>query len=104
MDNPNKNWYALHVYSGQELKVQSYIMNEVVRSKLEDKFSEVLVPQENIVEMKDGKKVVKTKNFFPGYVLAEMVLDKDTQHLVLSTPGVINFLGSQHSPQVVHPN
>ena len=102
MENPNKNWYAVHVYSGQEQKVRSYLLNEVVRSKLEDKVSEILVPQENIIEMKDGKKVVKTKKFFPGYVLAEMVLDKDTQHLVLNTPGVINFLGNQNSPQVVH--
>ncbi len=104
MDKPETKWYALHVYSGQEQKVQLYIMNEVVRSKLEDRVLQILVPQENIIEMKDGKKVVKTKNFFPGYVLAEMSLDKDTQHLVLNTPGVINFLGSQNAPQVIHPD
>jgi len=99
----DKKWYTLHVYSGQERKVVSYIENEVVRMELGDRISQVIVPQEKIVEMKNGKKVEKEKFFFPGYVLIEMALDKETQHLVLNTPGVINFLGSQNSPQVIHP-
>ena len=96
-------WYALHVYSGQENKVSSYLMNEAKRTNLDERVAQVLVPQENIIEMKDGKKVVKTKNFFPGYILMEMVLDKETQHMVLDTPGVINFLGTHHAPQVIQP-
>lgn len=103
MSDENLKWYALHVYSGHETKVLSYVENEVKQQKLEMRINQILVPQENVVEMKDGKKVVKTKNFFPGYVLAEMILDKETRHLVLNTPGVINFLGSQNSPQVIHP-
>ncbi|MFC1562263.1 transcription termination/antitermination protein NusG [candidate division KSB1 bacterium] len=98
-----KKWYALHVYSGQEKKVVSYIQSEIARTKLEDRIEQVLVPQEKIVEMKNGKKVEKEKFFFPGYVLVNMVLDKETQHLVLNTPGVINFLGSQNTPQVIQP-
>jgi len=97
-------WYTLHVYSGQEKKVVSFIENEVKRTNLDDRINQVLVPQEKIVEMKNGKKVEKEKFFFPGYVLVEMILDKETQHLVLNTPGVINFLGTQNSPQVVHPS
>jgi len=100
----DKKWYALHVYSGQENKVMMYLQNEIKQAGLEDRIGQILVPQENVVEMKDGKKVVKTKNFFPGYVLAEMVLDKETRHLVLNSPGVINFLGSKNSPQTIHPS
>ncbi|MCH8287185.1 transcription termination/antitermination factor NusG [candidate division KSB1 bacterium] len=102
MGDEELKWYALHVYSGHESKVLTYVENEVKRQQLEKRIKQILVPQENVVEMKDGHKVVKTKNFFPGYVLAEMVLDKETRHLVLNTPGVINFLGSQNSPQVIH--
>jgi transcriptional antiterminator NusG len=98
-----KKWYALHVYSGQEKKVVSYIENEVVRLKLEERVSNILLPQETIMEMKNGKKVEKQKYFFPGYILVEMALDKETTYLVLNTPGVINFLGSQNNPQVIHP-
>lgn len=97
-------WYALHVYSGQENKVKIYLENEIKQAGLEERIPQILVPQENVVEMKDGKKVVKTKNFFPGYVLAEMLLSKETQHLILNAPGVINFLGSQNSPQTIHPS
>ncbi len=99
-----KKWFALHVYSGQEKKVKNYLENEIVQAKLEERISpEVLVPVENVVEMKDGKKVVKDKKFFPGYVIIEMTLDKETKHVVLNTPGVINFLGNQNVPQEIHP-
>jgi len=94
-------WYTLHVYSGQEKKVASYLENEIKRAKLEDRITRILIPQEKIIEMKNGKKVEKQKFFFPGYVLVEMVLDKETRHMMLSSPGVINFLGSPHAPQVV---
>jgi len=104
MSDEELKWYALHVYSGHETKVLSYVENEVKQQQLELRIKQILVPQENVVEMKDGHKVVKTKNFFPGYVLAEMVLDKETRHLVLNTPGVINFLGTHNSPQVIHPS
>ncbi len=96
-------WYTLHVYSGQEKKVIAYLENEIVQNSLEDRIPSVLVPRENVIEMKDGKKVVKDKKFFPGYVLIEMIIDKETKHLVLNTPGVINFLGTQNKPHEVHP-
>jgi len=103
MDSKAKKWYALHVYSGQENKVAAYLRNEAKQAKIENRLSQVLVPQERVVEMRDGKKVEKMKNFFPGYVLVEMVLDKETQHIVLNTPGVINFLGTPNKPQTVLP-
>jgi transcription termination/antitermination protein NusG len=86
-------WYALRAYSGHENKVKSYIENEVKLSGLEEKVIAVIVPSEKVYEMRDGKKRTKTKNFFPGYVLVQCVMDKDTKHLILNSPGVISFVG-----------
>jgi transcription termination/antitermination protein NusG len=94
-------WYALHVYSGQEQKVKLHLEGEVVKAQLEEKVTSVLIPAEDVVEMKDGKKKVKNRVFFPGYMLVEMVLGKETSHLVLSVPGVINFVGPKNKPQRV---
>ena len=97
-----KKWYAIHVYSGQENKIKTYLENEIERAGLESKITEILIPQEEVIEMKQGKKKVKNKMFFPGYMLIEMILDNETQHLVQNTPGVINFVGSLNKPQTLH--
>ena len=94
-------WYVLHVYSGQESKVKAYLENEIKVSSLEEKITDVLIPAEDVVEMKDGKKKVKNKVFFPGYMLVRMVLDKDTRHVIQNVPGIINFVGPQNNPQTV---
>lgn len=94
-----KKWYAVHVLSGHENKVKNYLENEIKNSGLADKISDVLVPSEDIIEMKDGKKRVKNRVFFPGYVLIKMELTKETQHLVLNTPGLTNFVGPKNEPQ-----
>lgn len=97
------DWYALHVYSGQETKIKRYLENEVRVEQLEDRITEVLIPAEDVVEMRNGKKKTKNRVFFPGYMLVQMTLDNQTSQAVLNTPGVINFVGPKNKPQKVQP-
>jgi len=102
-ENENGNtqhmqWYVIRTYSGHENKVKQYIENEVAQSALEDRIAAVVVPAEKVLEMRDGKKRTRTKNSFPGYVLINCVLDRETKHVVLNTPSVIAFLGTKDTP------
>ncbi len=97
-----KRWYAVRTYSGHENKVKTHIENEIILSKLEDRIFTVLVPSEKIFEIKDGKKKSKTKTFFPGYILVEVILDKETKHLILNTPSVLSFVGPRTEPAPLH--
>jgi len=94
-----KKWYAIHVLSGHENRVKAYLENEIKRVGLEEKITNILIPSEEITEMKDGKKKTKTKVFFPGYMLIEAVIDKESLHLITNTPGVTNFVGPKNKPQ-----
>lgn len=96
-----RKWYAVHVLSGHERKVKAYLENEIKAAGLEDRITNILIPSEEVTEMRDGKKRTRDKVFFPGYMLVEMVMDRDTQHLVLSTPGVTNFVGPKNKPQAL---
>lgn len=98
MEQDEKKWYAIHVLSGHENKVKLYLENEIKHNDLVEKVEKILVPSEQITEMKDGKKRERTKIMFPGYMLIRMVLDKDTRHLILNTPGVTNFVGKKNEP------
>lgn len=93
-----KRWYALRTYSGHENKVKAHIENEVKMAHLEERVSAVMVPSEKIIEVKEGKKKSRTKTFFPGYILVEAVLDKETKHLILTSPSVISFVGPRGEP------
>jgi transcriptional antiterminator NusG len=93
-----KKWYSLRIYSGQEDKVKAHILAEVGLKGIEDKIGEIIVPSENVVEMRDGKKRVKNRVFFPGYILIEMELDNQTHHVVSNAPGVISFVGPRNEP------
>ncbi|KAA3610245.1 MAG: transcription termination/antitermination factor NusG [Calditrichaeota bacterium] len=93
-----KKWYALRIYSGKEAKVKAHIEHEIKLAGIEEKIGNVIIPSENIIEMKDGKKRVKNKVFFPGYMVVEMLLDSQTQHVVVNSPGVINFVGPKNEP------
>lgn len=104
MEDQDKKWYVLHVLSGHESKVKAYIDNEVSRLGLGERVLTILVPSEDVTEMKDGKKKVKNKIFFPGYILIEMAMDKDTLHLISNTPGVTHFVGSKNKPQPLRPD
>ncbi len=93
-----KNWYAVHTYSGFENKVKTAIEEKVKSLGLQDKISKILIPTEDVVEIKGGKKKVSTKKFYPGYILIEMEMDNETWHLVKSTPKVTGFVGGGTSP------
>ena len=95
-------WYAIHVFSGHEKKIKKYLESEVERTSLHDQISRILIPAEDVIEMRDGKKRVKNRMFFPGYMLVEMELNKKTQHVVLNTPGVTNFVGPKNQPVALH--
>ena len=88
-------WYVVRAVSGQEKKVKTYLETEIARQKLEDYIPQVLIPSEKVYEMRGGKKRVRERNFFPGYVLIEADLSYgEATHIINSIPGVIGFLGS----------
>lgn len=93
------HWYAVHTYSGHEQKAKRYLESAVVNADLEEKFGQVLVPTEEVTEMRQGKRSTTTKKFLPSYILVEMDLDKVTQELVASTPGITNFVGGGGKPR-----
>ncbi len=93
-----KQWFVIHVFTGKEDKIKSYLKEEIERLKLSHKFGKILIPSEEIIEMRNGHKRVKNRVFFPGYMLVEMVLDKETKHLILNTPNIINFVGPRNHP------
>jgi len=95
----SKRWYVVHTYSGHENKVKNYLENVIRSSGLEDKFGRIVVPIEDVVEMKDGRKTVSKRKFLPSYVLVEMEMTKDTWHLVMTAPGVTSFVGAGRKPQ-----
>ena len=94
-------WYIIHVYSGFEKKVAQSIMEQAVQKGLDDLVSDVLVPLEEVVEMRRGAKVKAERKFFPGYVLAKMEMTDETWHLVKNTPKVTGFLGSGGRPSPI---
>jgi transcriptional antiterminator NusG len=89
----NKKWYVIQAYSGFEQQVMRSLKDRIQRSKLGEKFGEILVPTEEVVEMRDGKKRKSDRKFFPGYVLVQMELDDETWHLVKESPKVLGFIG-----------
>jgi transcription termination/antitermination protein NusG len=88
-----KRWYIVHAYSGYEKQVLRSLKDRIERSTVQDSFGEVLVPTEEVVEMKDGKKRKSERKFFPGYVLIEMDMNDDTWHIVKDCPKVLGFIG-----------
>ena len=86
-------WYVVHAYSNFEQRVKQSLEERVERYGMQDKFGEILVPTEEVVEMRDGQKRSTSRKFFPGYVLVQMELDDDTWHLVKDVPRVLGFIG-----------
>ena len=95
------NWYTLRVISGKERKIKDNILFELDYQSLSSEVNNIHIPSENIVEMKEGKKKVKNKVFFPGYILIEMSDSKEAKYLVENTDGVMNFVGSNGEPQTL---
>ena len=93
-----KNWYVIHTYSGYENKVKTNLEKRVESMNMEDKIFRVLVPMEDEIEIKNGKKKVSKRKVFPGYVLVEMDMTDDSWYVVRNTPGVTGFVGSGSKP------
>ncbi|HLR87489.1 MAG TPA: transcription termination/antitermination protein NusG [Wenzhouxiangella sp.] len=94
-----KEWYVVHAYSNYEKAVKRALEDRIRRAGMEDQFGEILVPTEEVVEMRKGVKRKSERKFFPGYVLVEMEMNDDTWHLVKSVPRVMGFIGGrQDSP------
>lgn len=94
-------WYVVNVYSGSEKKVAESLREQAILKKMEDKILEVLVPTEEVVEIKKGAKVNSERKFFPGYILVKMEMSDECWHVVKNTPRVSGFLGSRNKPQPI---
>ncbi|MCC4115576.1 transcription termination/antitermination protein NusG [Aromatoleum toluclasticum] len=88
-----KRWYVVHAYSGFEKSVQRALVERIARAGMQDSFGQILVPVEEVIEMKSGQKSISERKFFPGYVLVEMDMNDESWHLVKSTPKVTGFVG-----------
>ena len=91
--NPDMRWYVVHAYSGMEKAVERNIRERINRAGMQDSFGEILVPTEEVVEIKNGQKRTSERRFYPGYVLVQMVMNDDTWHLVKHTNKVTGFVG-----------
>ena len=91
--NPDLRWYIVHAYSGMEKAVERNIAERIARSGMQSKFGRILVPSEEVVEMRNGQRRTTERRLFPGYVFVEMVMDDDTWHLVKHTNKVTGFVG-----------
>jgi transcriptional antiterminator NusG len=96
-----KQWYVVHVYSGFESKAKEALLEKVRQAKMEEKFDEILIPSETVVEMKKGEKRSKSKKFFPGYIFVKMELNNETWHLVKNTNRISGFVGNSTNPPAV---
>jgi len=94
----DRKWYVLQTLTGNEVLVKASIERSVKQFSIEDKVFSVLVPEEDIVEIKEGKRVEKKKKMFPGYVFVEMILDETSWHAIKQTPGVAKFIGNKTRP------
>lgn len=89
----SKRWYVVHAYSGFEKTVQRTLLERIERTGMQDLFGQILVPVEEVIEMKGGQKSISERKFFPGYVLVEMEMNDETWHLIKETPKVTGFVG-----------
>lgn len=99
-----KKWYTLRVYSGQEAKVKAHLDSAIKFKDMEAEFGRIVVPSEPVLEMRNGKKRLKNRVFYPGYVLIEMNYNTRTAYVVQETPGVLGFLGPRNRPEIVRPD
>lgn len=95
MEDNEKKWYVLRAIGGKEKKVKEYIESEVSRLNLQEYISQVLIPTEKVYQIRNGKKISKERNFFPGYVLVEAALVGEIPHILRNIPNVIGFLGQK---------
>ena len=91
-------WYVLRTFSGHEKKVKLYLEKEIDRLRLQDRIHEIMIPTETVFEMRGGKKRTREKTFFPGYILLNVLLDNELQHVISNLPSVIGFLTTGDEP------
>jgi transcriptional antiterminator NusG len=104
MSDTGLNWYVVRAITGQEKKVKSYIENELLRNKLSEFVPEILIPTEKVYQIKNGKKIAKERNAFPGYILIHANLVGEVAPVIKSVTGVVGFLGSGGNPQPLRPS
>lgn len=102
--SPDMKWYALRTFTGHEQKVKLGIEAEVKRLKLQDRIKEIVIPQETVFEVRNGKRRTRVKNFLPGYVLIRTVLDKKIKDIVQNIPSVVSFVGTRLEPAPLQPH
>lgn len=95
MEGQEKKWFVLRAIGGKEKKVKEYIESEVARLNLEEYIAQVLIPTEKVYQIRNGKKISKERNFFPGYILIEAILVGEIPHILQNIPNVIGFLGQE---------
>lgn len=100
----SRQWYVVQVFTGQEQKIKAYLDAEIERLGIQDQIANVLIPSEEVLEMRDGRKKSKKRVFFPGYLLLEAELTKEIKHLILNTPSIINFVGPGNEPTPLSPH
>jgi transcriptional antiterminator NusG len=98
LTRPGMGWFVLHTYSGYEKKVATQLRQRLEQLGFGDRVGDILVPEEDVVEVRSGKKRVTKRKFFPGYILIEMVMDEDTWYVVKETPRITGFLGDATQP------
>ena len=104
MSESVKKWYVVRAISGNEKKIKQILENEISNQNLQEYISQVLIPMEKVYMIRNGKKVSKERNFFPGYVLIEAVLTGEIPHIVRNDPGVLGFLGAKGEPHPLRPS
>jgi len=105
MGDLEKKWYVVKALSGKEKKVKEYLENEVAKTKLTSQITQVLIPTEKVYQVRKGKKISKERNFFPGYILIEAILDGEVEHIIRAVPGVLGFLAANDGkPIPLRPN
>ena len=101
--NPNMHWFVVQAYSQYENKVSKAMRERITRAGLDEHFGRIVVPTEEVVEMREGVKRTVERKFYPGYVFVQMVLNEDTWHLIMSTPNVLGFIGgTKERPVPIH--
>ena len=95
MSNLEKKWYVLRAIGGKEKKAKEYLESEISRLNLQDYIEQVLIPTEKVYQIRNGKKISKERNYFPGYVLVEAALTGEIPHILRNIPNIIGFLGSE---------
>jgi len=105
LDKKKKDWYVIHTYSGQEAKVKEQIKKHIISQSLTEHFGRIIIPSEEVIEMRFGKKRKSTRKFFPGYVLVEMQINENLWYVIKKIPGVLGFIGgSSEKPMPIKEN